>query len=250
MAAADPDVPAALLEGIRGGRRFLLTSHVNPDGDAIGSELGLARVLAALGKESRVWNRDATPGSYLPLPGSGAIHVGEAPPEGFPGDFDACIVLECPSLDRCGHEALIRGELPLFNIDHHLGNDNYGVATWVDVEAPAVGSMVFRLARALGAEIDADTANCLYLALVTDTGNFRFANATVHAFESAAQLVRAGARPEQISHWLYESKPESALRLLGEMLPSLELHHGGRVATAWLTRELVARAGAVAHAEA
>ncbi|MCG8463114.1 MAG: bifunctional oligoribonuclease/PAP phosphatase NrnA [Holophagales bacterium] len=243
-ATADHGVPAELLARIRAGRRFLLTSHVNPDGDAIGSELGLQRVLAALGKEARVWNRDPTPGSYRHLAGSDTIHVGDTPPSGFPGDFDAAIVLECPTLDRCGHEALVRGALPLINIDHHLGNDLYGVATWIDVEAPAVGSMVFRLARALGAEVDGATADCLYLALVTDTGNFRFANATAQAFESAANLVRAGARPEQVCHWLYESRPESALRLLGEMLPSLELHHGGRVATAWLTREMVQRSGA------
>src|SRR6185295_18587810 len=94
--------PEDLLRKIRQGNRFLLTSHVNPDGDAVGSELGLARILRLLGKGAVVWNRDAMPSLYRPLPGSDRIHVGEEPPAGFPDVFDATIVLECPSPDRTG----------------------------------------------------------------------------------------------------------------------------------------------------
>ena len=97
--------PEDLLRRIRQGNRFLLTSHVNPDGDAIGSELGLARLLRGLGKGAVVWNRDPTPTIYRPLPGSDRIHVGEEPPAGFPDVFDAFIVLECPSPDRTGPRA-------------------------------------------------------------------------------------------------------------------------------------------------
>ncbi|MEM9592744.1 MAG: bifunctional oligoribonuclease/PAP phosphatase NrnA [Acidobacteriota bacterium] len=234
--------PEALLERLRSGHRFLITSHINPDGDAIGSSLGLARVLRAAGKVAQVWTRDAPPRIYRALPDSDSIHVGTEPPTGFPGDFDAAVVLECPSLDRCGLDALPK--LPLLNIDHHLGNHMYGEVDWVDTAAPAVGAMVFRLAKALGVTVDPDTADALYLTLVTDTGGFRFSNTTVEAFESAADLVRAGATPARVSHWLFESQPESVLRLLGEMLQSLELHDGGRVATARLTRGMVERAGA------
>jgi phosphoesterase RecJ-like protein len=110
--------------------------------------------------------------------------------------------------------------------------------------------MIHRLAGALKIAIDADTANCLYLTLVTDTGGFRFSNATAAAFEAAADLVREGAQPELISRWLYESRPEATLRLLAEMLGSLELHAGGRLSTARLTREMYERAGADhSHAE-
>ncbi len=236
-------IPDSLLDRLRSGKRFLLTSHVNPDGDAIGSELGLAQVLASLGKETQVWNRDETPAAYLPLIGSGNIHVGPEPPEGFPHAFDAAILLECPSLDRCGLEEHVT-QLPMINIDHHLGNDAYGVETWIDTEAPAVGAMVYRLANALNLKIDADTATALYLTLVTDTGGFRFSNATAEAFESAAALVREGARPEQVSHWLYESTPEAAIRLLSEIISTLELHRNGTIATAWLTLDMVRRTGA------
>ena len=234
--------PEALLQRLRDGKRFLLTSHINPDGDAIGSELGLNQVLKALGKDVVIWNRDETPNAYLPLIGSSEIHTGDQPPEGFP-DFDAVVVLECPNLHRCGLEESLQG-LPMLNIDHHLGNDEYGVAQWIDTGSSSLGAMIYRLAGALGVTIDGPTATALYLTLVTDTGGFRFSNTNPNAFETAAALVNLGARPEQVSHWLYESTPEPAVRLLGEILQTLELHHRGRIATAWLTLDMVARTGA------
>jgi phosphoesterase RecJ-like protein len=262
--------PESLLSLIRQGNRFLLTSHVNPDGDAIGSELGLARVLRKLGKSAVVWNRDATPPIYSPLPGSARIHAGEEPPAGFPEAFDAVLVLECPSLDRTGLEAALtdagkppvdsgaeptgeetrrpsaagNGRLPIANIDHHLGNQHYGGINWVDTAAPALGELVHRLAHALKVAMDEETATCLFLTLVTDTGGFRFTNATAEAFEAAATLVREGARPELVSQWLHESRPEASLRLLGAMLHTLELHDEGRVATALISEEMFATCGA------
>lgn len=237
-------VPERLAARVRQGHRYLLSSHANPDGDAIGSELGLARLLRALGKSAAVWNLHPSPTLYLGLPGAASIHVGAEPPRGFPDDFDAAIVLECPTLDRTGLEDRLAA-LPLLNIDHHLGNAHYGELNWVDPEAPAVGVMVADLARALGLSLDTETANCLLLALVTDTGGFRFANATPQAFEAAAKLVAAGAQVEAVSHWLYESQPEGAVRLLGELLATLERHGtAGRIATVHLAAAMFERAGA------
>jgi phosphoesterase RecJ-like protein len=237
--------PEDLLRKIRQGNRFLLTSHINPDGDAIGSELGLARLLRQLGKGAVVWNQDETPAIYRPLPGSERVHSGAEPPAGFPEKFDAVIVLECPSPDRTGLEPHLAA-LPVINIDHHLGNQHYGAVNWVDSAAPAVGEMVYRLAQTLKVALDPEVANCLYLTLVTDTGGFRFSNATAIAFEAAASLVRDGAQPEQVSQWLYESQPLPVVRLLGEMLRTLELHEGGRIAIVRLDPEMFARAGAAA----
>jgi bifunctional oligoribonuclease and PAP phosphatase NrnA len=235
--------PENLLNTIRQGNRFLLTSHLSPDGDAVGSALGLARILRKLGKGAVIWNHDPTPAIYTPLPGSNRIHVGEAPPAGFPDAFNAAVVLECPSLDRTGLEAHLSG-MEVVNIDHHLGNQHYGQVNWVDTAAPALGEMIHRLAQALKVEMDEETATCLFLTLVTDTGGFRFANATPEAFEAAASLVREGAHPERVSQWLHESRPEGSLRLLAEMLQSLELHEGGRIASAVVTLEMFERTGA------
>jgi phosphoesterase RecJ-like protein len=235
--------PEDLLKKIRQGNRFLLTSHINPDGDAIGSALGLARILRRMGKGAVVWNRDTTPTIYRPLPGSERIHTGEEPPAGFPDMFDAIVVLECPSPDRTGVEQHLSAR-PIINIDHHLGNQCYGAINWVDSAAPAVGEMIYRLAQGLKMSLDPETAGCLYLTLVTDTGGFRFSNATPAAFEAAASLVRDGAHPEQVSRWLYESQPLAVVKLVGEMLQTLQIHDGGRIATTRLTPEMFERVGA------
>lgn len=237
--------PDALLDRLRQGHRFLITSHINPDGDAVGSSLGLTRVLRKLGKSSMVWLHDPVPGLYSVLPGAERVHVGTEPPKGFPEQFDAVIVLECPGLERCGLADAITGAgLPVLNIDHHLGNEPYGQVNWVDTAAPAVGVLVHRIARALHIDLDPATADCLYLALVTDTGGFRHSNATADAFDAAADLVREGAAPDKVSQWLYESRPESAVRLQAIVLQSLELHDEGRVATAHIDHDMVEAAGA------
>src|SRR3990172_3574063 len=201
--------PEAPLSRLRQAGRILVTSHANPDGDAIGSQLGLARLLRRMGKGATVWDRDPVPAVYRALPAADRIHVGEEPPHGFPDDYDTLVVLECPSLDRPRLEAQLAGAMPILNIDHHLGNQHYGAVNWVDVSAPAVGEMVLRLASDLKLEIDPDTAACLYLALVSDTGGFRFSNATPRAFDAASALLGRGASPERISVWLYENRSEA-----------------------------------------
>jgi len=236
-------VPETLRELLASARSLLLTSHANPDGDAIGSELGLARALTALGKRAVIWNFHPAPTLYRALPGHEGIHVGGQPPPGFPSAFDAAVVLECPSLERTGLAERLR-ELPLVNIDHHLGNEAYGAVNWVEPRAPAVGVMVAELAGEIGAPIDEATADCLLLALVTDTGGFRFSNADPAAFRAAARLIELGARTETVSRWLYESQPEGAVRLLGEMLATLRRHADGRIASVHLDAAMFARAGA------
>lgn len=241
--------PEDILSRLRQAGRVLITSHANPDGDAIGAQLGLARLIRKLGKGATVWDRDPVPAIYRSLPAAERIHVGEEPPRGYPDDYDTLVVLECPSLDRTGLEDQLAGMMPILNIDHHLGNQHYGAVNWVDVSAPAVGEMVLRLANDLKLEIDPDTAACLYLALVSDTGGFRHSNTTPRAFEAASFLVGRGASPERTAQWLYESRPAPMLRLLGEMLSTLEISSDGRVATALLTPEMYQRSGAT-HSDA
>ena len=240
-----PTVPGEFVNALREGRSFLLSSHAHPDGDAIGSEVALARILRSTGRRATIWNVDPAPATYAGVIGDTAIHVGPTPPAGFPDDFDFAVPLECPQLDRTGLEEAL-GRLRVLNMDHHLGNRLYGVANWVDTQAPAVAEMVLHLAHALNATVDAATADALYLGLSTDTGSFRFSNATPRAFDAAAELVRLGARPERIARWLYESQPPGAVRLLGEVLGTLELHCEERIATVRLELDMFERAGAAA----
>jgi phosphoesterase RecJ-like protein len=236
--------PEKLLQSLRRGHRFLITSHTHPDGDAIGSSLGLARALRSLGKSALIWLRDEIPSFYGEFPGAGRIHTGTTPPAGFPENFSAAIVLECPTLDRTGLEEVLEKALPLINIDHHLGNSLYGQSHWVEPSAPAVGELVKRLAEALHATLDGDTSDLLLAALSSDTGGFRFSNATEQAFQAAADLVRTGAQPARVSQWLYESYPPSRIALLGRMLETFELHHEGTIATVRLSEEMFAKSGA------
>lgn len=241
--------PEALIQRLRAGNRYLLTSHRNPDGDAIGSALGLAPILRSMGKSAAIWNLDETPEIYRALWGSDRIHHGEEPPAKFPDDFDSVIVLECPSLERTGLAEQL-GQLPIVNIDHHLGNEQYGEVNWVDTTAPSLGEMIYRLAQALKVDLTDKVATSLFLTLVTDTGDFRFSNATSEAFEAAAALVRDGAQPTLVSQWIHESQPLATIRLLGEMAQSIQLDESGRVASALLSQESFDRAQASSsHAE-
>lgn len=234
--------PEELVRMLRSARRLVITSHTSPDGDAIGTELGLARLLSRHGKQVQVWNRDPTPAIFSALDGADAIHVGGSPALDL-DEVDAVVFLECPTLDRCGLEREL-GALPGINLDHHLGNSCYGVVNWVDSAAPAVGEMVFRLAEAMELDVDPITADLLLMALFADTGSFRFSNATPEAFESAARMIRVGGSPERAARVLFDQRPLAALRLLAEITASLELAADGTVATALLTPDMSARAGA------
>jgi phosphoesterase RecJ-like protein len=178
------------------------------------------------------------------------VHVGAEPPcSPLHEHFDVIVTLECPSLERSGLEEHLVG-LPILNLDHHLGNVNYGVVNWVDTASPALGEMILYLSRSLGVPLGSETATVLLVALSSDTGGFRFANATARAFDAGAQLVAAGADPTEVSKWLHESQPEPTVRLLGEMLPSLEVTEDGRIASVLLTADMFTRAGATtAHSE-
>jgi len=227
---------------LRRAKRVLITSHAAPDGDAIGSELGVLELVEALGGSARIVNRDPHPASLAFLPGLERIEVAPALPAGFESAFDLAVVLECPGLDRPGLSGLDR--LPLLNVDHHLANERYGVLDFVDEEAPAVGVMALEMAEAAGVGVSPAMATCLYTALVTDTGDFRYSNTTPRAFAAAARLVGAGAAPHVIAEGLHEHVPARVVRLTAAALATLELLAGGRLAVISCDRATLAATGA------
>lgn len=233
---------SVVLRRLRRARHVLITSHSSPDGDALGSALGLMELLGLLGIAATVISRDPHPASLGFLPGLDGVRVMDALPEGLDQHYDLAVVLECPGLDRTGFEGL--DALPIVNIDHHLSNDAYGEVNWIDETAPAVGEMILRLALAAGVPIGADLATNLYAALVTDTGDFRYANATPRAFTAAALLVKGGAEPHWIANALWEHVPARIIRLTGVVLQTLELVADGRIAVIRCDREMLERAGA------
>jgi len=234
--------PRKALRRLADARRVLITSHRSPDGDAIGTELICSVLARELGVESVVLNRDPAPDGLAELPGASSIRVADSLPDDFPAAYDLVATMECPGLDRTGFDGLTR--LPILNIDHHAANEAYGVVNYLDEEAPAAGEMVWRMFAASGVQPDADAATCAFLALSTDTGDFRYSNATQRAFQAASEMVAYGARPEQVAEWVHERRSAASVRLMAEALATLELRCGGRIAVVQADPAAFRRAGA------
>jgi bifunctional oligoribonuclease and PAP phosphatase NrnA len=223
-------------------RVFLITAHERLDGDAIGSELALCGMLRSLGKEAVVYNQDPTPGNYLFLPGSDRI-VQELPAL---DPFDVAFVLDCGELDRVGEESARIGTIPnLINIDHHVSNGGFCDVRLIDPQASSTGELIFRLVREMNLTVTGEMATCLYTAILTDTGGFRYGNTRRGALLTAADLVTGGADPQWISENVYESDPPAKIRLLAATLPTLRFEEEGRVGSLTVTQKALADAGAL-----
>jgi phosphoesterase RecJ-like protein len=229
--------PPALVESLRAGRRFLVSSHQRPDGDAIGSAVGMALALRTIGKEATVV-MDAVPPVYLqPFPDVEHIRITTEVTD----TADAAIIMECSSLDRTGVGGLDRS--PVINIDHHPGNTGYGTIAWVDQSAAACAEMVFTLVETLGVPLTPALATHIYLAVLTDTGSFRFSHLTPRTFDIAGRSVAAGANPEWIARTHYDSNSLARVRIFGAVLNGMSVHAGGRAAVLTITRTLAADLG-------
>jgi phosphoesterase RecJ-like protein len=233
-------------ERIRAGRNFLITSHRNPDGDALGSGLALQRLIRQLGgKEAKVQVRDGFGKPLWNIPGASEVTITDTLPPDYPEAYDAVFTMECPEVERTGY-AVLPG--PVVNIDHHLGNRMYGEINYLDLEAPSVGEMVMQINRNhLKLPLDRETATAIYVSLATDTGFFRYHNTTLRAFTAAEELVRAGVVPGDVSLWINESSPRGAIKLLGLCLTTLELTAGDKIATITLPKRFFDEAGASAE---
>lgn len=228
-------------ERIRSGRNFLITSHRNPDGDAIGSSLALQGILRKMGKTATVVVRDPFGKPLRSIPRSDEVLVADRLPADYPGAYDALFTMECPDHQRTGF-AVLPG--PVVNIDHHSGNTLYGEVNYVDLEAPAVGEMVLQINRLLRVPIDKDIAIAAYVSLASDTGFFRYTNTNMRAFDAARELVQAGVEPGQVSLWINESIPPSAIKLLGLCLSTLQVTPDGKIALLEMPKRFLEQSGA------
>lgn len=211
---------------------FMLTTHINPEGDAIGSELALALVLKEMGKDVFVLNQDPVPYFLRFLPG--VYMVQNRLPSRI---FDVGILLDCGSPERTGsigeHLSLCR---KIVSIDHHATQSGFGDLRYVDTGASSTGELVYRLIRSLEKEIDTKVATLLWVAIATDTGSFRYSNTTSSSLEVAAKLVEHGASPSAVSENLYENDPPKRLLLLSRVLSTLEVLDDGRVASITISK--------------
>lgn len=221
-------VPSEVLDLIRAGRRFLLLAHLYPDGDVLGSQLGLGLALREAGRHVEFACHHAVPDPYHFLPGADEIQQWK---EGR-GEYDVVVTLDCPDPSRAG--GLLDGARQpgtrVLNIDHHGDNRRYGDVNWIQPTAAATGEMVYDLVEVAGLTLTPAVALNLYTTLVTDTGSFRYSNTTPRTFRIAARLVEAGADPAVVAIQLYETRHLAGLHLLGRILQQVETDPEGTVA--------------------
>ncbi len=231
----------AIIQIIREKQSFLMLIHVNPDGDSIGSTIGLGLALERVGKKVTMVVVDPVPDVYRFLAGSDRmVHYSEVS-----GHYDAVFFLDCGDLERTGPAAALAGLAGVkVNIDHHISNTVYGDLNYIDPRCAAVGEQVYQMLHVLGYPMDEDIATALYTSIVTDTGNFKYENTTVDTHLITSHLLTYDVRPEVVSQAIYDSKTLPGLRLLGLTLDSLEVDDTGRIAWAVVTREMLDKSGA------
>lgn len=236
---------AAIASALRSAPRVIIGSHVDPDGDAIGSSLGLSFALDLAGIQNEVVLGSGTscPSTYAFLPGSERL----VPPQPVEGPY-VFIALDSPDLRRLGAAAdLARAADVLLTIDHHPDAAAEGAANLVDSTAAATGVLVWQLLSHLGVTPDARVATCLYTAALTDTGRFSYSNTTPETLRLAADMVDAGAHPHDIYTAVYENRSAGAQQLVGRTLKRVTLVNGGRVAYSWIGPDDFAETGASAE---
>jgi bifunctional oligoribonuclease and PAP phosphatase NrnA len=241
-AATATDVELVVAE-LRGGERFLLTTHEGPDGDGLGSLLAMNAILTQLGKDSVMFlaaKEFPLPVEYRFLPLTDVFHE---PPVDL---VDRTLVfLDCGNIDRTGADFLRqRNGRPVLNVDHHHDNTRFGTINLVDTEASCTAEIVYDIAQRLGAEVTPDIASALYVGLVTDTGRFSYENTGARAHRMAAELIEAGVDVHDTYQRLYERVPIEKLRLLARALDAIERYDDGQLAITYISTADYEAAGA------
>ncbi len=241
-------IPDRIVRVVKEVNNVILVTHINPDGDALGSLFGFAEILRSLGKEvlcyleepvSHIWG-------FLPDCDRPVCNITEV--QRFAdsaGDDVAIISLDCGSAERLGknQEELLQIE-PFLVIDHHRGHERYGTDLWLEPDRSSTGEMVYVLAQELKASISADCAYNLYVAICTDTGSFRYDSTTATTMRIAADLLEKGADPAKAASNIYDNYSLARLRLMERVLATLELHKSEQLAFIHVTREMLEQTGA------
>lgn len=241
------DAAVALLDLFRSRRRFVLTTHINPDGDGIGSEIALASWLRQRGKEARVINTSPLPSSYRFLDPSGAVAQFEPARDGPAiAGADLIVVLDTNHPDRLHSmkDAVLVSPAPKVCIDHHLNPDPFASPALIDENATSTGEILYRLLFGGGEPPPGpEIATALYCAIMTDTGSFRYPRTGPSTHLIAARLIECGADPVGVYTEVYERWSPGRIRLLGEVLAGLGTACGGRLAHCTVTRAMLSRTG-------
>lgn len=221
---------------LKSARKIIITSHVIPDGDAVGSSLALSRILRSLKKEVRIFIDDNIRKTLSTLPDFDLI---ERPTEGEKLTADLLVILDT-QLDRIGQVRQAVEDIPILNMDHHVTNEGKGVDLYLDAHAAATCEIIFDLAQLLKIKLDKETATCLYTGIVTDTGFFNYANTRPSTLRVAAALLEAGVKPNEVSE---QMEKKSLSDVMGEIeaLQTTKVFFGGKAVGLFIDEELSKR---------
>jgi len=220
---------------LRSADKLLLTTHENPDGDALGSLLATHEILTQLGKDALMFmaaDEFPLPHEYRYMNFNGVLNT---PPDDV--DERTIVFLDCGNIDRMPVDFLQQDNLHILNIDHHHDNTRFGTVNLVVADASCTAEIVFNIAKLLEVEISMETADALYVALVTDTGRFMYENTTPAAHRMAAELIELGVDVHDVYRRLYEDMPFSRLQLLSRALDRVQRLDGGSLTVTNLTRQ-------------
>ncbi len=238
--------PSELVEFLKREDRFLIATHMSPDGDAIGSALALALALESFGKTVAVLDQDPLPAQYQFLPGASRFRTfSSLSRDGI--SIEACgnlILVDCNDLSRVTPDKELAARFGFRNaivIDHHATRSSFGTLKWIEPSAAATGLLVLALLDAMDVGVSVAMATNLYAALVVDTGNFRFENTDPFVLRAAARLAEAGAHPTAICRAIYESWPYARLELFSRFLSTIEIQ--GRIVMTVVTLQMLQETG-------
>ncbi|MEA3329026.1 MAG: bifunctional oligoribonuclease/PAP phosphatase NrnA [Candidatus Omnitrophota bacterium] len=220
---------------------FLISSHVNPDGDAVGSQFAMRSLLKQMKKKAVIINDKPLPAMYDFLGKWTCIDELVRKP-----NFEVAIIMDSSNLNRLGRvPSLLSPAKKIINIDHHVSNENFGDINWVDTRAGAAGEMVYYLYKKLNCPIKNESALAMYVAILTDTGSFRYANTTSSTYRVASHLLECGVKPEIVAEKMYEVNSLAGMRLLGMALSTIKvINHDGSIAWLYVTNDMLRKAGA------
>jgi len=223
-----------VLQALGAAGNFVLASHIRPDGDALGSLLGLGSILEGMGKRVLCYLDEPVSEKFNFLSSAArlvteledvSVFVREC------GDDIMGVCLDCGDFERLGRIGPVLKDIrPFLVIDHHQGNSGFGDLSWIESHRSSTGEMIYDLARQLGAGISKEAADCLYTAILTDTGSFQYDSTSRHTFEVAGDLVALGVQPAAISSALYDNVPFARLQLMQQVLATMELSFEGQLA--------------------
>lgn len=227
---------------LQNAKSIVITSHIDPDGDCLGSQLALLRALKGMGKKAKIISFGELPHVFDFLIRPDEVNFVDK----LDADYEIAVVLDSGDLVRVGDKIMnnLDRSKPIINIDHHKSNTYFGTVNFVNPQASSVAEMLLEIFDEMGVEITLDVAYPLYVAISTDTGNFTHSNTTEKSHRNAARLISLGVEPYVVNKHLHESKELPNLKLLSKALSTIKLHFGGRVATMTVTEEMLASTGA------